>query len=343
MRPESSIHGGKEAGIPNSAPVHDRKSITGRRVLVTGAAGFLGTNLCRALELAGARVYAVTRGSSPRASGQLERIQADCANPDALRSVLSAVKPQVIYHLTGYGVGGPDLAAVLPTLQSDLVACVNILALATEAGFERMVLAASLEEPMRLDESPASPYATAKWCCSAYARMFHRVYHAPVTLVRPYMTYGPGQRPHKVIPSIILSILQGRAPELGSAHRPVDWVYVDDVVEGMIAAAEVSGVEGTTIDLGSGATITIREVAERISSMMGGRLEPRSSSQPDRSSEIVRVADVAVARDRLGWVSKTSLEAGLHKTIQWYRQKFEGSSRPDGVLSFAEPERTRTT
>jgi UDP-glucose 4-epimerase len=309
---------------------------------VTGAAGFLGSNLCRALQLAGARVYGLTRGSFPNSDGQLEWVQADCANADELRSVLASVRPQVIYHLTGHGVGSPDLAAVLPTLRNDLVTCVNMLALATEVGFERMVLAASLEEPTRSEESPATPYAAAKWCCSTYARMFNRVYHSPVTLVRPYMTYGPGQRPHKVIPSIILSTLRGQGPELGSGSRPVDWVYVDDVVEGMIAAAEIPGVEGATIDLGSGATVTIREVAERIVAMMGGRFEPRFRVQPHRPSEIIRIADTATARDSLGWVSRTSLEEGLRKTIQWYREKFEDSSHADGLLSLEKLEGAKT-
>jgi len=342
-RQESNIHGGKGAGIPRALPARQRRPISGRTVLVTGAAGFLGSNLCRTLKLAGARVFAVTRGPRPGTDGQLEWIQADCADSDALRSVLTAVRPQVIYHLTGHGDGSLDLGAVLPTLQNDLVTCVNMLATATEIGIDRMVLAASLEEPTRLEESPATPYAAAKWCCSAYAQMFHRVYHTPVTLVRPYMTYGPGQRPHKVIPSIILSILRGQAPELGSGRRPVDWVYVDDVVEGMIAAAEVSGVEGVTIDLGSGAAVTIRKVAERIVAMMGGPFEPRFRAHSDRPSEVIRIADTATARDCLRWVSKTSLEEGLRKTIQWYRQESERGSHPSNLLFPEEFERAKTT
>ena len=343
MRQESNILGQKRLETPVVFPARQRKPLAGRAVLVTGAAGFLGSNLCPALELAGAKVFAVTRGPRPRAGGQFEWIQADCADSGALRSILSVVRPQVIYHLTGHGVGSPELDAVLPTLQNDLVACVNMLTAASELGIERMVLAASLEEPTRSEEPPASPYAAAKWCCTTYARMFHHTYHLPVTLVRPYMTYGPGQRPHKVIPSIILSILRGQAPELGSPHRPVDWIYVDDVVQGMIAAAEVSGVEGLTIDLGSGASVTIREVAEKIIALMGRPFEPRLRPQPDRASETVRIADAAAARDCLGWVSRISLDEGLDKTIQWYRQEFEGSGLSGSHRSLAGLERAKTT
>ncbi len=307
-----------------------RQSVSGRKVLVTGAAGFLGSNLCRALELADARVYAITRRPSPEVDGPTTWIQADCSNAEALRSVLSRVQPQLIYHLTGHSTGAPDLAAVLPTLQDNLVACVNMLAIAAEVGYERMVLAASLEEPFDNDRPPNSPYAAAKTCCTTYARTFHRLFRAPVTLVRPYMTYGPGQRPEKIIPSIVLSILRGQIPEIGSAQRPVDWVYVDDVVQGMIAAGETTGVEGITIDLGSGKTVTVGDVAERVVALMGRAVSLHYRSQPTRAFEVVRVADTATARERLGWSPKTSLEQGLQSTVDSYCHEFANGRYSQG-------------
>jgi len=301
MAEKPIIKVGKGSAVPSSLPVRQLSPISGKRVLVTGAAGFLGSHLCRRLESAGACVYGVTRRPAPGSAGTRRWIQADCSNPQELRSTLRQVQPQVIYHLSGSSVGSPDLEAVLPTLQSDLVACINLLTVAAEIGCERIVLAASLEEPTPPNDLPASPYAAAKWCCSTYARMFHRLFNAPVSLVRPYMTYGPGQRPHKIIPSVIISILEGRAPELGGGRRPVDWVYVDDVVEGMIAVAETSRLEGVTIDLGSGASVTIREVVNRIVALMGGQIEPRFGVLPDRPFEVIRIADLASAQELLCW------------------------------------------
>jgi len=338
MAEASMSIGAEGSAVPSSRSVRQLNPISGKRVLVTGAAGFLGSNLCRRLQSAGARVYGVTRRPAPDSAGTLTWIQADCSNPQVLRSTLRQVQPQVIYHLTGCGVGSPDLEAVLPTLQNDLVACVNLLTVAAEIGSERTVLAASLEEPTGPDDSPASPYAAAKWSCSTYARMFHHLFSTPVSLVRPYMTYGPGQRPHKIIPSVIISILKGRAPELGSGRRPVDWVYVDDVVEGMIAVAETSGLEGVTIDLGSGTSVTIREVVNRIVALMGRQIEPRFSIHPDRPSEVIRIADVVSAQALLGWTPKTPLEEGLRKTIEWYRNEISRGREPSGLLSTQERE-----
>jgi UDP-glucose 4-epimerase len=183
-----------------------------------------------------------------------------------------------------------------------------------------MILATSLEEPMGPAPGPvASPYAAAKWCSSLYAAMFHDLFRAPVALVRPYMTYGPRQRPFKVLPSVILSLLEGRAPDLGPGTRPVDWIYVGDVIEGMLAAAERPGIEGRTLDLGTGVAVTIREVVETIVRLMGVPIRPIFGALPERPKEVVRVADVAVTEAILGWKARTPLEDGLRRTIAWYR------------------------
>jgi nucleoside-diphosphate-sugar epimerase len=122
----------------------------------------------------------------------------------------------------------------------------------------------------------------------------------------------------------------------------VDWVYVDDVVEGMIAAAETSGLEGATIDLGSGTLVTIREVVTRIVALTGSQFEPRFGIHPDRPSEVVRIADVVSAQTLLGWRPKTPLEEGLRKTIDWYRNEIANGREPGGLFSRQEHESIKT-
>ncbi len=121
----------------------------------------------------------------------------------------------------------------------------------TEIGCHRIVLAGSLEEP-DLDQGsgpPSSPYAAAKWASNAYARMFHDLYQTPVVTAKLFMVYGPEQNPRFLIPHVISSLLEGVAPKVSSGNRSVDWIYVDDVVSGLLAMADAPDIEGGTIDL----------------------------------------------------------------------------------------------
>ena len=153
--------------------------------------------------------------------------------------------------------------------------------------------------------------------------MFHHLYQTPVVLVRPFMTYGPKQPLHKIIPSVTLSLLQGEAPKLASGVREVDWIYVDDVIDGMLAAARVPGVEGYTFDLGSGSLVSIRALVEQLTQIVNPQIEPLFGALPDRPVEKVRVANTAYTSDKLGWQPSISLAQGLKTTVSWYRKQLK--------------------
>ena len=301
-----------------------------QRVLVTGASGFLGSHLCGRLSVSAAEVHAIARHPRPGSDDGVQWWCDDLADADAVDRLALAIKPDVIFHLAGHGVGDPALDHVLPSLRNDLLTTVNVLTAATRLGVGRLVLAASLEEPRpdQRDVAPASPYAAAKVACTAYARMFHQVYRTPVVAVRPFMTYGPGQRAHKLIPYVTQALLRGEAPKLSSGTRPVDWIYVDDVIDGVVTAARAPGVEGSTIDLGSGVLIPIREVVEQIVRLVGGQARPQFGALTDRPTEQIRVADVADARAKLGWTPVTSLAEGLERTVDWYRRELMAEGEP---------------
>ena len=237
-------------------------------------------------------------------------------------------RPELVYHLSGHGVGAPDIENVLPTFRNDLTTTVNILTVAAQSRIKRLLMAASLEEPQpgAEDPVPSSPYAAAKWASGAYARMFHRLYGTPVVMTRPMMAYGPGQRSHKLIPYVILALLQGQAPSLSSGTRGVDWIYVDDVMDGMLAAAVKPGIEGCTIDLGSGVLVSIRDVVLQLAAIVGAKVAPKFGAVTDRPMEKVRVANVVGAYEKLGWKPRTSLRSGLEQTVEWYRTELSQSA-----------------
>lgn len=302
----------------------DVQQLAGQRVLLTGASGFIGAQLCAALLQAGAVVHALSRRVQPAQLNGPQWWQGDLADLGQLRSLFNVIQPDIVFHLASYVSGSRDLAAVLPTFQSNLLSTVHLLTLAAEQGCRRVVLAGSLEEPQPSGSEPipASPYAAAKGASSAYARMFHALYQTPVVIARLFMVYGPGQRDlHKLVPYVTLALLRGEAPRLSSGTRPIDWIYIDDVVAGLLAAALTPGLEGSTVELGSGTMATVRTVVEQLQQITGATVQPIFGGVADRPFEQVRLANVAASYAQMGWQPRIDLQAGLQQTVAWYAQQ----------------------
>ena len=297
------------------------------KVLITGASGFLGSHLCRRLSELGAEVHATSRVMRTARVGKLCWWQSDLIEIEKVREIFSKSKPDVIYHLAGSVGATPNIELVLPTFHSLLTSTVNVLVGAAEVGCRRIILSGSLTEPRPHDvhPTPSSPYAAAKWAASGYGRMFHALYKMPTVIVTPFMTYGPCQDSHKLVPSVILSLLQKKAPKLSSGQWEADWIYIDDVIQGFLAAAVVPGIEGMTVDLGTGTKRSVREVVELIANLMDSPSKPVFGALADRPREPVRVADTIDTHRRLGWSAKTSLPDGLQQTIQFYTERASAS------------------
>jgi UDP-glucose 4-epimerase len=269
----------------------------------------------------GAVVHLASRSLEPGRDGSTTRWRADLSEPDAARRLLNDAAPDLIFHLAGHASAAPALDQVQHTLHKDLVTAVNVLCAAAETRGCRVILTGSLTEPFGggPEEAPGSPYAAAKWATTAYGRMFHALYQLPVVIVRPFMSYGPGQATSKLIPHVTLALLRGESPPLASGRQAFDWIYVDDVVAGFIAAGATAGVEGATLDLGTGILTTVREVVERLVRLTGAPATPAFGRVPDRPLEHPRRANVEATRARLGWVARVPLEDGLARTVAWCR------------------------
>lgn len=299
----------------------------GMTVLVTGATGFIGGATARRLREEGAVVHGVSR--KPPADGETcdRWWPMDVTNIADVRRVVARVRPAVVFHLAGLNCGSRALDMVLLTLQANLLAAVNFLVACTEQPGARLVFGGSLEEPAPDGDwaVPAHPYAAAKFGAATYARMCHALYGTPAVWLRLFMVYGPGQPDvRKLVPYVTQSLLRGEAPALSSGRRPVDWIYIDDVVDALIAAALAQGVEGQTLDVGSGALVTVREVVAELLRLVNPGVAPRFGAVPDRALEQVRVADVATTEAALGWRARTPLREGLAKTVDFYRRPREG-------------------
>jgi len=294
----------------------------GRRCVVTGAGGFIGTNLCRRLHQEGAQVYALgRRPEAPACPG--EWTACDVTDLTQVRGVLQALRPQLIFHLASKVSGSQSLEVVVPMLQSNLVGFVNVALVAKELECAGMVTVGSLMEPdQRIPAIPHSPYAAAKFAASCYARMFAGTYGLPVAIARLMMVYGPGQLDlTKVVPYVITRLLDLQSAELSSGRQEFDWVYVDDVVDALLTIATRPDLAGETIDVGSGALTSVANMASGIASRLNGAHLLRLGALPDRKAEPTRLADVGRTVELLSWQTRVDVETGLDRTIAWYSER----------------------
>lgn len=300
-----------------------------RRVIVTGATGFIGRAVASKLVNLGAIVHGTSRRACDPSKPESFTVNAcDLSSLDQCRSLIDAVRPDLVIHLAGHPFAARDLSRVIPTFQNNLTSTVNLLTCITETTRAKVVLAGSLEVPDSHSGSnhtaniASSPYALSKWAAAAYAQMFHALFQLPVAVARLFMVYGPGQHdPKKLIPSTIASLRAGRAPEISSGTRPVDWIYVDDVVDGILAISSTPGVEGRTIDIGTGVLTTVRGVVETLAEIIPGGPPPIFGAVPTRPDEQVRAAKVEETRSIIGWSPRVSLREGLTKTVEWSRSQ----------------------
>lgn len=303
-------------------PATPDERVVDRRILVTGASGFLGTALTARLRAAGAQVHGVSR--QPRSGPGIHWHVLDLVDAAAVERTMAAVRPEIVFHLASAVSGRRDLDFVGSSLQANLVAAVNVLTAASRTSRPRVLLSGSMEELDAGDREavPGSPYAAAKTAASSYGRMFHALYELEVVLLRTFMVYGPGQFDEaKLIPYVTTSLLSGQVPRLSSGTREVDWIYVDDVVDAYVRAALALGIAGSTLSVGSGELASIRAVVERLEKLTGGKTRPQFGAVPDRPLERPRRADVAVTEAAIGWRPQVALDDGLGRTVEWFRAR----------------------
>ncbi|HEX2982392.1 MAG TPA: NAD(P)-dependent oxidoreductase [Ignavibacteriales bacterium] len=303
-----------------------RDKINGQ-VLVTGASGFIGERLVAKLNEEGIKAYCISREAKSSSSELVEWVKCDLADYEETRKVFEHVKPDYVFHLASYVTGSRDLKAVASTFKCNLASAVNLLILAQEHGCKKIILAGSLEDSLSGDKIiPQSPYAAAKFSAAAYANMFYHLYKTPVVIAKLFMVYGPGQKDMtKLIPFVIESLLKGNPPKMSSGKRLVDWIYVDDVVDGLLKIAATDGLEGETIDLGTGGFVSIRDLVQKLSDVMHNEKELLFGALPDRPMEKEIAANIANTKQKLGWEPKVSLEEGLKSTVEYYKSVLQSA------------------
>jgi UDP-glucose 4-epimerase len=297
-------------------------SLAGTSVLVVGGSGFLGSHVARRACALGARVTTLSRRIPSFTAPEIMTREGDASDPARVAEVFTEAAPDLVYQLTSDSRGGREAELIPASLRNDVIATLNVLLEAQRRHTSRVVMTGSLEEPTgdAAEAVPSSPYAAAKGATATYARMMAALHHLPVVVLRLMMTYGPGQKPYKVIPATILALLRHEPIQLGSGTRRLDWIYVDDVTEAFLRAGVSSYPGAASIDIGSGQLVTLRECLSMVGDLIGRPDLLQFGAVQDRALEMEKVADIGRAERLLGWRPSTSLKDGLRATIRAYAE-----------------------
>jgi len=265
--------------------------------------------------------------------------QIDIRTYGAVSAEMDRLRPEVVFHLGAEGVADPFLSLNL-ALRTNLDGTINVVRAASKAGVRRIIQTGTSHEygdlasDSRLD--PISPYAASKAAAWAFCRMYYRTMGWPITSLRLFQVYGPGQY-GTLIPSAIEAALKGHNFPTTPGEQVRDWIYVDDVVEAYLRAAVASGIDGETFDIGTGVGTSVREVVEKIFQHFPGA-SPAIGALPYRPGEVwSQVAQTDHARDRLGWAARVSLDEGLRKTIAAHREGYPSPAIPEVATGTVEP------
>jgi NAD dependent epimerase/dehydratase len=314
----------------------------GRRVLVTGADGFIGSHLTEALIESGADVRAFCFYNSNGALGWLDRSHlpvrelADVRLGDIrdARFVQEACADvEIVFHLAALIAIPYSYTAPASFVDTNVMGTLNVLEAVRRQGCRRLVHTSTSEvygTPDRLpitEDHPLkgqSPYSATKIAADKLAEAYHSSFEVPVVTLRPFNTYGPRQSARAVIPNILAQLLAGREEiELGNTTPKRDLTFVRDCVRGFLAAGTTDGVEGRTIQLGTGRTDSIAEIFQAACNACGVSATIRQSSErmrPEKSEVMVLQSDPSLARKVLGWEAEVELEEGLGMTADWMRE-----------------------
>jgi dTDP-glucose 4,6-dehydratase len=311
---------------------------TGRRVLVTGAGGFIGSQLTETLVRNGANVRAFVRYNSRGDAGLLRQLPAnvvreldvtagDLRDTAAIDQAVAGV--DIVFHL-GAIISIPySYKHPMETAETNFMGTLNVLLACRTHGVERLVHTSTSEvygtaQFTPMDESHPlqgqSPYSASKIGADKLVESFYRSYNLPAVTVRPFNTYGPRQSARAVIPTIITQALTGDCIRLGNLDARRDFTYVRDTVSGFLRAADAPEVLGQEVNLGTGADIAVGELAEQIIRLVGRPVTIAVESErlrPEKSEVMRLLSDNGLARRVLGWEPVYSLDEGLRETIAW--------------------------
>ena len=306
------------------------------KFLITGGAGFIGSNICKKLVSQGCFVRVVDNLLTGKKSnladiiGKIEFIQADMGDEDVARAAMKGI--DFCLHQGALPSVPRSVNDPAATHQHCLNATFTLLLAARDAGIKRFVYASSssaygdtptLPKIEAMQPQPLSPYAAAKLAGEYYCSVFYSVFGLETISLRYFNVFGPNQDPTSqyaaAIPAFVTAILKGRRPTVyGDGEQSRDFTYVDNVVEANLLAAKAKKTCGEAINIACGQAVTVNETINIINELTGKNIKP-IYADPRPGDVKHSLADVALAKKIIGFKPKVSFRDGLEKAIGWYR------------------------
>lgn len=312
-----------------------------KRVLVTGADGFMGSHLTERLLDAGARVSAYVRGNSTIGTTQynlknvkhLENvfediITGDIGSPDC-RVLVKKNNPDIIFHLAADAYVPNSFSHPLEVMETNVLGTLNMLHAVMEMKNTKRIVCTSSSEIYgmtiggAIDEEhplyPSSPYAASKVAADRYCYAYWNTYRVPVAIIRPFNTYGP-RHTYDVIPKFIELALKGETINIhGDGKQTRDFTYVDDMIDAFLIMGSHPKALGRAVNFGTGKDISINYIAKRVKEISGSN--SRIIHAKDRISQVRRLnCDYSLAKKLFGWRPKVDIDEGLRRNIEWAKE-----------------------
>jgi nucleoside-diphosphate-sugar epimerase len=308
------------------------------RVLVTGGGGFIGSHLAAGLLALGHDVRVLDNFATGRRSnmaalgGEVELVEGDIQSYERAHNAVRGC--EVVFHQAALPSVPRSIQDPLTTNATNVIGTLNVLLAARDEGVRRVVCASSssvyganpaLPKQEDMIPLPISPYATGKLAAEGYCRSFGVGYGLETVALRYFNVFGTRQDPSSqyaaVIPNFINALLDGRSPTVfGDGEQSRDFTHVDNVVHANLAAMDATGVSGKVYNIAAGVKTTLNELIGHLQDLMGTDVEPVHDTP--RPGEVKHsVADLARARDELGYAPEVGLRDGLSRTIEHYREQ----------------------
>jgi len=302
-----------------------------KRVILTGASGFIGANLARRLLSDGHQVHLLVRPAEARwrldaIAGEVFVHEVALQQQELLESIVTAIDPDWVFHLAAYGSYSTQ-RMVQKIITTNYNGTVNLVEACLKTGFQAFVNAGSSSEygyknhaPIESElPEPNSHYAASKAAATLYCQFAATHHQRRLSTLRLYSVFGPWEEPTRLMPTLMLSGLRGGLPPLVSPTIARDFVYVDDVIEAFLMAAETPTEEyGCVFNIGTGVQTTLHSLVETVRAQFKIIAEPEWGSMPDRGWDTdVWVADPTLVKSQLGWKPTYTLGGGLRAFVGW--------------------------